>query len=69
MIKLANAYAARDQIKRAGGKFDGASKCWLVSEEQLATLTEWAAESAARSNKRDTQFGRDWARVEIIRKA
>ncbi len=55
-------YAVREQIKRVGGTFDGTS--WSVTDEQLATLRDWADTSARRFNKRDTQFGRDWAVVE-----
>ena len=55
-------YHCRAEIKAVGGTFSG--RDWTVTAEQLAQLREMAATSAARWNKRDTQFGRDWAAVE-----
>ena len=55
-------FDCREQIGRAGGKFDGST--WSVTSEQLTLLREWAAESGRRFNKRDTQFSRSWAVVE-----
>ena len=48
-------FDCREQIGRAGGKFDGST--WSVTSEQLTLLREWAAESGRRFNKRDTNKG------------
>jgi hypothetical protein len=63
MYRLSNAYDARDEIKNVGGTYDGATKTWLVTDEQYAQLLEFAAASARRFNKRDTQFAKTWAKV------
>lgn len=65
MTLSGNTYAIRDEIRRAGGKYDGATRTWTVTEEQLADLVADAEASARRSNKRDRAFGVAWAGVRV----
>jgi len=55
-------FPCREAIRGIGGTWDG--ETWTVTSEQLSQLRELAARSAARFNKRDTQFSRDWALIE-----
>jgi len=48
-----------------GGRYNGATKTWTVTDEQYEDLLERVAASAARSNRRDTQLARDWATVVV----
>jgi hypothetical protein len=38
MIRLSNAYDAREFIKAHGGSFEAATKSWVLTDEQWAEL-------------------------------
>lgn len=64
MVTIKNAYSCREEIKAAGGKFNGSE--WVLTNEQLASLVEKAVASFVRSNKRDRAFGVAFADVLIV---
>jgi len=65
MKSIANGYAVRETIKSVGGRYNGATKTWTVTDEQYEDLLERVAASAARSNRKDTQLARDWGKVVV----
>jgi hypothetical protein len=40
MVKVTNAFAAREALKDMGAKWDGVAKAWMLTDEAYAVLTE-----------------------------
>jgi hypothetical protein len=65
MIKILNAYGAREWIRQVGGRFNRATAMWELTEEQYANLLVEVEASGKRSNKRDRALWTAWQKVTV----
>ena len=56
MYAISNGYDIQDDLRRVGGTFDRATKCWLISDEAYAKL-------AARGPAYGMKWARGWGKA------